>query len=293
MPDDTHPREAPSDFEDLELGISGDGEGPHRRRSRSAAWLWAILAVLLVAAGSWWWFVGRSRSPSGQATAPPEATLPAPPPATGPQQPPAPLPDLDQSDALVRELVRQLSARPGLAAWLVGDDLVRRFVVVVDNVAEGVSPRSHLPSLAPRSGFQVARPNGRIVIDPASYHRYDDVADTFAAIDPAGAAAAYRRLKPLLQQAYRQLGYPDRDFDDTLRRAMARVLRTPIVAGPVELEPGVSSYRFADPDLESLSPAQKHLLRMGPDNLRKVQGEVLRLAAALGIPAGELPRIES
>ena len=43
----------------------------------------------------------------------------------------------------------------------------------------------------------------------------------------------------------------------------------------------------ADRRLEALSPAQRHLLRMGPRNVRMIQGELRTLAAALGVPAGE------
>jgi len=54
------------------------------------------------------------------------------------------LPQLDDSDGWLRGLVGQLSAHPELAEWLVTDEMIRRFVAAVDNLAEGTSPRSHL-----------------------------------------------------------------------------------------------------------------------------------------------------
>jgi hypothetical protein len=56
-----------------------------------------------------------------------------------------------------------------------------------------------------------------------------------------------------------------------------------VVEGPVELKEKIVSYQFADPGLEGLRPAQKHFLRMGPGNVRKVQAKLRQLAQALGI----------
>ena len=40
-------------------------------------------------------------------------------------------------------------------------------------------------------------------------------------------------------------------------------------------------YRFVKPQLESLSPAQKQLVRMGPDNMRIVKRKLRELRDAL------------
>jgi hypothetical protein len=40
--------------------------------------------------------------------------------------------------------------------------------------------------------------------------------------------------------------------------------------------------------LEELSPAQKHLLRMGPANVQKIQSKLRELASALGVSSSEL-----
>lgn len=193
------------------------------------------------------------------------------------------LPDLDSSDSWLRDFAAGLSKHPKLAYLLQSDRLIRRFVVVVDNVAEGVSPRSHVPFFAPDTDFQAIRHGDREQIDPRSYHRYDFLVDVFSSLDPQGCAELYRRAKPLLQQAYRDLGYPKRDFDDTLRRAIRNVLDTPLVEDPIELVPRVKSYRLADEHLEGLQPAQKHLLRMGRENAQKVQQKLRDLARELAL----------
>jgi hypothetical protein len=65
----------------------------------------------------------------------------------------------------------------------------------------------------------------------------------------------------------------------------------PIVDGQVRLLPKGIGYRFADPNLERLTPAQKQLLRAGPRNVRIVQSALRQLAQALGVPPGRLPEM--
>ena len=52
------------------------------------------------------------------------------------------------------------------------------------------------------------------------------------------------------------------------------------------LEETVAAYQYADPELESLSAAQKQLLRMGPDNMRRIQTTLRALRREL-IAGGE------
>jgi hypothetical protein len=185
---------------------------------------------------------------------------------------------------MVRELARGFSPQPSFSAWLSAVGLIQRFVAVVDNIAEGVSPRSNLSFLAPSGTFQTVTRQGRLYVDPRSYERFDTIADVLASLDPRGAVELYRKLRPLCEDAYRDLGHPRGQFGDAVARAMRTLLGTPVVEGEIEVSPKVITYAFADPRLEALSPAQKHLLRMGPRNLRLVQGELRALATALGIP---------
>ena len=49
-------------------------------------------------------------------------------------------------------------------------------------------------------------------------------------------------------------------------------------------------YAYADPRLEGLSPAQKQLLRMGPENVKAIQAKLREIAAVLQIPESRLPQ---
>ncbi len=210
-----------------------------------------------------------------------------------PTQPPAPvaptvpprgdLPQLDASDAFVRKLFAVLSARPEWAKWLLNDRLVRRFVAATDNVAEGRSPNAHLGFLSPKQPFHAEERKDRATIDPATYRRYDAVAGVVASLDAKGCAELYGQTRPLFDQAYKDLGYPDRRFDDTLAKAIRMLLATPEPGADVEVRQGVKSWRYADPRLEALTPAQKQLLRMGPDNVRKIKQKLREFAEAMNL----------
>ena len=75
---------------------------------------------------------------------------------------------------------------------------------------------------------------------------------------------------------------------EALLEAIDTLLRTPVVEGQIELVPKVSSYEFADPKLEQLSDAEKHFLRLGPDNLRKIQAKARAIALEIGLPQAQL-----
>lgn len=186
-----------------------------------------------------------------------------------------------ESDELMRELVGTLSANPDLARWLVTDNLVRRFVAAVDNIAHGQSPRAHMDFLRIPDEFAAIVEDGALILDPRSYRRYNPVVEAFDSVEVAGAVDLYRRLTPVLQEAYVDLGYPDASFHATLLRAIDELLEVPVVQGDIILEEKLRSYALADPRLEEMSQAQKHLFRMGPRNVGRVQSKLRALKSLL------------
>ena len=193
------------------------------------------------------------------------------------------LPPLDETDALVRELVARLSSHPRVAAWLTTDQLVRNFAVVVLNIAEGRTPAPHLRKIAPGGTFQVIEEGTTVRIDPRSFHRYDPHANAIAGIDARGAARLYATLKPRIDDAYKELGAPHGDFDRTMERAIAQLLKPAALPETVAVHHAPAGFAFADPSFEALSPAQKQLLRMGPNNMRIVQSKLREVAQYIGL----------
>jgi hypothetical protein len=243
----------------------------------------ALIVVLAAVVG--WWYLSRDKVDE-----PLEITV-----AATPTPVLEPTPTLEErlssrlsgttlatSDLVVRELASEISSHPKLAAWLVNEDLVRRFVASVDNIASGVSPQAHLDFLRPKEGFEVDQQrNGVLVIEADSYGRYDLVAQVFASLDTEGTVALYRELKPLIDEAYAEIGPADAKFDDRLDRAFDRLLAVPVLEEPAQVEQLIVTYSWADEKLEALSGAQRHFLRMGPDNVSLIQGKLGELRAAL------------
>jgi hypothetical protein len=273
-------------------GPSGDaGRG---RRKRSAA-LWAIVVLVLIALGAGAYYLYTSRQQpeepaAEEVTRPVEAVPDREAEGTRMEDEELELPELAASDEVVRRVVEELSEHPALASWLATDGIVRRFVLAVDNIAVGLSPRKQLPFMAPEGEFSVVeREGGNVTTAQAAYSRYDTVAAVVASIDAEGAVRTYERLKPLVQEASAELGYGPGGFDERLAEAVIHLLEAPIPAVPPELERETMSYHYADPRLENLTDAQKQLVRMGPENQRLVQAKLRAIALELGISEERLP----
>ena len=198
------------------------------------------------------------------------------------------LPPLSETDTLVRQLVGALTTHQVAAAWLANERLIVNFVVVTGRIADGQTPVAELKSLGPIPPFRERGAPGALSIDSSSYRRYDRYAQAVSALDAGGAARIYETLKPRINEADRSFGGAGA-FDAVLERAIVELLKVPVVDGEIALRPAGIGYAFVDPKLEGLSPAQKQLLRMGPDNVRTIQRKLREIASALAIPESRLP----
>ena len=250
----------------------------------------AAVAVVVLVAGLWWLLGGGAddeAAPVAEVVAepatpdPPAAPVELEEPAVIPE--PVELPDLGDSDTFVRDLVDALLAHPNLAAWLVGENLIRQFVVVADNVANGRNPAQHMAVLRPQRRFRAAGDGEQMLIEHASYQRYDLIARVVGALDPRGAALLYGTIEPLLDEAHRELGYPDTPFRRTLGRAVGRLLAAPVVESPPVIVRRATLFLYADDRLEALTPAQKQFIGMGPDNVLVVQAQLRAIADEIGL----------
>lgn len=273
----------------------------------------ALIAGLLVAiagAGTtlWWIYRGKVVLPHPVAEVPVPAPAPAPEPApapladAGPKHPieplaevPAPLPALDQSDDMVQTALAELVGKPGVMAFLNVDGFVRRVVVTVDNLARPMAA-SRLWPVQPTPGrLQRLIAGDAELIGPDNATRYEPFVAFVASVPPPQAAALYRRLYPLFQQAYAELGYPKGHFNDRLVEVVDHLLAAPEPKQPpavklVEVKGEVPStrpwvrYEYADPALESLSSGQKIMVRIGPTHAQRLKGWLSAFRQAIVSP---------
>jgi hypothetical protein len=253
---------------------------------------WIVLIVLFVMSAVVAGYVvyrQRAKTPPAVAAAP--VTAPEPPPAavkpkTGPlvQAENIPLPPLAETDALVRQLLVKLSSHPKVLAWLATPGLIENFAVATLNVSDGKSPAlQHWRNLTPEGRFSVIKTAGATMLDTKSYRRYDAYAAAIGGLDAPGTARLYLTLKPRIMEAYRNLGFPEGDFDPVLERAMHELITTPAMPNEIPVREKVITYQYLDPNAESLSSAQKQLLRMGPENMRIVQNKLKDIAVQLDL----------
>jgi hypothetical protein len=279
-------------YEDLELGPEPPAPSYPDPPRGSRRLVWVIIGGVAILGGIaafvWLRRPPAEARPSAAAT-PSAAAAPAGRAGLGPAVSPIDLPPLVLTDPLVRQLVGTLSSRPELTAWLASEGLIRNLVVCIDNIATGESPARHLRMFAFLVPFRAETRNRALFADPRSFARYDGLAATAASVDPSGAARTYSLLKPRLVDAYRELGHPDGDLDGAVERATVHLLQTPMPDGTEVLSAKVLSFKYQSDELEALTPAQKHLMRMGPRNARLVQEAIRAIARELGIPSDRLP----
>jgi hypothetical protein len=251
--------------------------------------IWAALGVTVIAILILGYFLflappAREKSIAETELTPREIPQPAEPavPAPAASQDFSPLQlDLNQSDPAVRELLAAAQVPDLLREWSRQKELLRSLVVAVDNVAQGQSPAGQLAFLAPREKFSVIEKNGVPCLGPRSYRRYDKLVNVFIAIPDATLIFWYRKLSPTLESAFRELGYPGITFAQRLKQAGEQLERVPVIKEDALLEKKVLSYAFADRELEDLNPAQKHLLRLGPRNVARIQKKMRSFIAAI------------
>jgi len=181
---------------------------------------------------------------------------------------------LKESDGYIRDLVGTLSSDPRLFEWIKTDHIIKKFVAAVDNIANGLSPRKQITFFEPKGEFLAEKKGDEFIIDEDSYKRYNPVANAFSSLKTKETVELYHKFEPLVQEAYKELGYPEKDFNQTLQRAMKELLAVPIVERDIELIRKLKSFELKDPELEGMSQAQKHLFRMGPENIQKIQNKL-------------------
>ena len=191
------------------------------------------------------------------------------------------LPTLDESDSWFYTKLPTITWRKELLKLMVTDDMIRRFVVFTDNFSRGSLAYAHSPLVAPNSKFtavEAENSNGKKwQWDESSAQRFSQYVDLLRSMDSEMLIQWYVELKPLIDQAYAELGYPDDDFTDVLHNAITKVLDMEIPKAQPELERPSVMYKYKDPSLESLDDAEKLLLRLGKENLLVIKSIMLEI----------------
>jgi hypothetical protein len=269
-----------------------------------------IVIILVVLGGIAWYLFGvrepaveeapappiveQQAAPAAPAEPPSEPVVTAPEPAEPVVETP-PLPALADSDPVAIESLSGLVGAEPVAQFVAHEDLVSRIVASVDALSSQQVPAAIKAVEGPGGEFEATAdddpdsvvfdaagdPVPQYVVDPVNYARYTPYVEMLEAAEPEDIAAAYREYSPLFEEAFRQLGYPEGDFDQRLRAVIDELLATPDVTEPPRLIKPEAYYLYADETLESLTAGQKVLIRMGPGNAARVKARLAAIRDAL------------
>jgi len=270
--------------------------------NKTIRWWPALVAVLIIAAGSYWYV---TRTPPVEAPA--EVSIPPEAPTTEairhpieqsrqPESaegiPAQELPPLDASDAEVEGALVDLFDGGPVLDFVGSSDYIRKVVATVDNLPRSRASARMRP-VQPTPGHMAVRQEGdRTYLSPENFQRYSPFVNLATSVDVDRLVATYVRYYPLFQQAYEGLGYPGQYFNDRVVDVIDNLLATPAPGGAIELvlppqDPSVEVsrpwvlYQYEDPALESLSAGQKILIRMGGENAGRVKATLRELRKRL------------
>lgn len=241
----------------------------------------AIVLVVLVGIGAVGWYLQREYPQVPGTAERVQKPLSLPPSSTQPIQRNEPQPEvsaalgitrpeiLDGSDDAVHGAIHALA--PSLLKWLTPEEQLRKWVALVDAVADGKLPEKNLPLNFPMPGFSVlTQDNDDLLSNPANFQRANLLIETVTAIPPRKLADYYHAYSPLLERAYAELGRGG-NFEARLTLAMQKVRDVKPLMVDAKLARPKFYYTYADPVLEQGSDVTKLMWRLGPANQQLLQ----------------------
>jgi len=265
------------------------------RKQRRSVWSVVVPVVVIAAvATGWFWLSRPERAPEVA----PVSTVPQPA-EQAPQLPqsstttPLPAPDKELAQASdIPEALVALFGKDAVLRFLATTDFPRRAVSTLDSLGRDHAPVAAWPVLPSPGRFSVDRAGGSQFISEGNSARYEPFVAFVAAVDAAQAVDLYRRMYPLLNQAYRELGFAGRSLNDRVFEVIDLLLATPEpsgrldvtltqVMGPIPSANPWTRYEYADGKLQRLAAGQKILLRVGPESRKRLKEKLRELREQL------------
>jgi len=189
------------------------------------------------------------------------------------------LPLLDESDNAIADSIRQLTDITGLFSF---ESFIRHFVVTIDNMTNQKLPQRYVFTQRVPATFTVIKQDvDTALLDEKNFKRYESFVSMAEYVDTRKLVVQYIRFYPLFQEAYEELGYPGRYFNDRFIQVIDHLLKAPEINGQIKLVRPKVFWLFANPELESLSAGQKILVRIGPENAGRVKAKLRELRRQL------------
>ena len=188
---------------------------------------------------------------------------------------------LDTSDGAVKTQLLALSDYQEFGRLIVNEGLLQRFVITTNSLADEALANSNRVLTPPDKPFRTYQQADKQWIDPASFKRYTPYVEVLESVNTNELLLLYSKYKGAIDGIFAEISSPSDSFNDKLNQAIDELLDTPEVPMPIEVYTDSVMYKFADPQLESLSAPQKQLLRTGPDNMRRIKAKLREIKQAL------------
>jgi hypothetical protein len=260
---------------------------------KNTMWSVVVLVILggIAAAYYYWQLHEPPPTPLARSEAPPAPEAKAEPtirhpvqaaPSTG-----KPLPPLGESDPEMQDALAGLFTQKSAEEFFDLKEIVRRFVVTVDNLPRKKVPMQYRLFKPVLGKFLVTGEGENFLTSPDNYRRYTPYVWLAEAVDTRKLIAVYVHFYPLFQQEYQNLGYPKGYFNDRLVEAIDDLLAAPDVPGRIKVVRPNVLYQFADPGLEELSAGQKMLIRLGSESAARIKARLRDVRREL---TGQVPK---
>ncbi|MCF6225146.1 MAG: DUF3014 domain-containing protein, partial [Xanthomonadales bacterium] len=167
---------------------------------QKSLWSWLVIVILLLIAGGFYFaFIWQPQQNQPVATVQPQAVVPAPIKIENTKQavpvetqlpfeientmPEPQQPALDDSNDLAIATLGQLYPSKEWLKWMTTEESLRKFVVVIDNVANGKVAQKYISIPSPKEKFKIEKIGDKEYLQTTNYERYNHYLDIFTAID--------------------------------------------------------------------------------------------------------------
>lgn len=250
---------------------------------------WIALLLVVIAGAAWYFFRPQAPEEHPSVVSTPIAeTVTVEPTVSHPvedipvaeEPPPEPLPTLAESDQPLLDALMEMLGAEVLEQLFMSEQVISRIVTTIDALDSRQLAPLVMPVRPPSGNFQTL--GGEVItIHSDNAARYEPYVRVAFALDMQRMVDLYVYYYPLFQQAYDDLGYTGRHFNDRLVEIIDHLLATPRPREELKLVKPEAVYLFEDPDLEALSAGQKLLLRIGTRNAAVILGKLQELRAAI------------
>ena len=197
---------------------------------------------------------------------------------------------LNTSDEVLKVDLNTYFPQSRLLALLTPDEILRKAVRATHGLSEGYIVKEFRPVQSPKGVLSAQDLNETGEAGERYYQllgsnakRYAPFFEVLNKISPEQAAQLYRYYYPLLQDAYDELGIPDKRFIDVTRNAIKHFLKGMPEAywGETKLVRTSVMYQFANPAIEAENGVTKLRLRIGRENDAQLRAWLKRFLKAL------------